>query len=340
MTPEQIVLRFVESIGDPDETRAYLELFRSGDPERFALIDVSNDIDRPEAATLAADLDYLLALGLTPVLCGEPIEALAGLPIDRAKTAADVRRVTGRQRIPLITGDIASWASSLSSRKVILLGGPLRRRDGAMIPMVDCASELGELDLDQRHAARLKRAATLVTGASHKLAVALTSAVDLLRELFTVRGAGTLVRRGVAIDRHAGVGDRDALAALLSNAFSKPVRADLFDRPFAAVYIAADHRGAAMVEASEPAAYLSKFAVGLEARGDGIGRDLWRRLVADFPRLYWRARPSNPITGWYLRKSGGFHRAGEWNVFWIGLDASEVATAIAHAIDRRPDFEL
>jgi acetylglutamate kinase len=344
VTPEQIVLRFVESIGGSDEARAYLELFRSGEPERFALIDASGDLAGPEALALSADLSYLIALGLSPVLWCEPgatSESLAGLPIDDVSTAEKVRAAASGRRLARVSSDdIASWANALATRKVILLGGPLRDPVGAVIPMVDCATELGTVEVAAGHRPRLDRAAAIVASTSQPIAVALTSAVDLLRELFTVRGAGTLVRRGAAIERRTSIADRAAMSSLLENAFAKRVRPELFERRFSAVYIAGDHAGAALIEPDVPAPYLSKFAVGMAARGEGIGRDLWRRLVADFSRLYWRARPANPITGWYLRKSDGFCRAGEWNVFWIGLEPHEIAAAIARATERSPDFAL
>lgn len=344
MTPEQIVLRFVESIGHRDEVRAYLELFRSGEPERFAILDVDGELDGPDAAALAADLSYLIALGLSPVLWRRSdleLGALAALPIERAATADRVRELARDHRLALVTSaDIAEWAAALSTRKVILLGGPLRAAGGSNVPMVDCATELGTLELAAGHEARLERAARIVFAVPQPITVALTSAVDLLRELFTVRGAGTLVRRGAAIARADRVADPAAIKTLLDEAFGKRVRAELFERTFAAVYTAGDYAGAALVEADEPAAYLSKFAVGMAARGEGVGRDLWRRLVADFPRLYWRARPENPITGWYLRKSDGFFRAGRWNVFWIGLEPREIAAAIDRALTRGADFEL
>lgn len=349
MTPEQIVLRFIESIGDRAEARAYLELFRSGEPERFALIDVGRSVRGPEAQTLSADLSYLIALGLSPVLfrkAGPPL--LGDLAIAEATSAEQVRELAHQHRLAYVTSDsIDTWATRLATRKVILLDGALRAASGELIPMVDCTTELDSLELARGHDVRLARAAAIIAKVPHKITVALTYAVDLLRELFTVRGAGTLVRRGAEIERSATIEDRAAMAGLLGEAFGKEVKTSLFERAFAAIYIAGDHDGAALVEPDRPAPYLSKFAVGMEARGEGIGRDLWRRLVADHPRMFWRARPTNPITGWYIGKADGFHRArgpggrdNDWNVFWIGLAPADIPAAIARALDRRADFEL
>lgn len=349
MTPEQIVLRFVESIGDPAEVRLYLELFRSGEPQRFAIVDVDRGLDGPQRAALVADLGYLVALGLSPVLwssqAGEALAgSLDGLPVELASDAAGVAEIAGSHRLALVGGrSIAAWAAELASRKVILLGGGLRAAGGAAISMIDRTTEIESLEaagLAPGHAARLRRAAAIIDQVPQPITVALTSAVDLLRELFTVGGAGTLVRRGAAIRCAGEVGDRPAMAALLEEAFGRPVSPALFERRFAAVYVAGDHTGAALIESAEPAPYLSKFAVGLAARGEGVGRDLWRRIRADFPRLHWRARAANPITRWYVHQAHGFHRCGPWNVFWIGLEAGEIAAAIEGATARAPDFDL
>ena len=344
MTPEQIVLRFVESIGDPAEARLYLELFRSSEPQRFAIVDIDAGLEEPQRAALIADLAYLVALGLSPVLWSSSRPDLGELPVVPAADAAAVAEIAASGKLALV-GDrsIADWAAELASRKVILLGGALRAAGGAAISMVDRTTELGALEsagLAPGHLERLHRAAAILDQVPQPITVALTSAVDLLRELFTVGGAGTLVRRGAEIRRVEGIGDRRAMAALLEEAFGRRVSPALFERRFAAVYIAGDHSGAALIESAEPAPYLSKFAVGLAARGEGIGRDLWRRVRADFPRLHWRARADNPISRWYQQQAGGFFRAGPWNVFWIGLSPDEIAGAIASATNRGADFDL
>ena len=118
---------------------------------------------------------------------------------------------------------------------------------------------------------------------------------------------------------------------------TRPRRADA--RPLRAVYVADDYRGAAIVTDTALAPYLSKFAVTLEARGEGVGRDLWRVMQAELPRLYWRSRAGNPITGWYREQCDGMQRAGDWVVLWRGLDPGELPAAIAHCAALPPDFE-
>ena len=89
------------------------------------------------------------------------------------------------------------------------------------------------------------------------------------------------------------------------------------------------------------------FAVTTVARGEGVGRDLWRALSAEFPRLFWRSRADNPITSWYREHCDGLQRlavptatgdTAPWVVFWRGLAPDELPAAIAHCATTPPDF--
>jgi acetylglutamate synthase len=78
--------------------------------------------------------------------------------------------------------------------------------------------------------------------------------------------------------------------------------------------------------------YLTKFAVDREAQGEGIGSDLWVRLVAEHPTFFWRARPWNPIDAWYLKQCDGLSRFPEWHVYWKNLPSEKIPEAIAFAL--------
>ena len=186
----------------------------------------------------------------------------------------------------------------------------------------------------------LREVRTIFDSAEHTFTVSITSAHDLLRELFTLKGAGTLLRRGTEVARYASYSETSAnrLDALLESAFGKPVAAAFYQRPIRELFVAADYRGAAIVEESPLAPYLSKFAVNLRAQGEGIGGDIWRALRKQNPRLFWRSRPGNPIVGWYTSQCDGFVRGNDWTVFWCGLNVAEIAQAVDLAIAAPSDF--
>lgn len=176
--------------------------------------------------------------------------------------------------------------------------------------------------------------------ADEQLLVSITSPLDLLRELFTVKGAGTLIKRGTAIERFAsyeGV-DLQRLEALIEASFGHDLKDEFFREAPLAVYVEQNYRGAAIVQNAAVAPYLAKFAVDPLAQGEGMGRDLWQAVSRDFPTLFWRTRAGNPISVWYSSVSDGLMRLPGWHVFWRGIAAAQVPSVIEDALGRGDDF--
>jgi hypothetical protein len=180
----------------------------------------------------------------------------------------------------------------------------------------------------------------LVERVSHRMLIAVASPLELLKELFTVKGAGTLIRRGSSISRKNSFAEVDVprFAALLKSSFGRDVSPSFFERPVCSIYLEDCYRGAAVVRAAPDGAYLCKLAVEREAQGEGIGRDLWQPLVSDYPSLFWRARPDNPIVPFYIQQCDGMARSEHWTVFWKGLPAGRIEEAIAIALAKPADF--
>ena len=170
--------------------------------------------------------------------------------------------------------------------------------------------------------------------------VSVTSPLGLLRELFTVKGAGTLVKRGSEVLRADDYGKlvHQRLRGLLESSFEGKVLDTFFSRPPLAVFYESDYRGAAIVESSPVAATLSKFAVDPIAQGEGIGRDLWQAMVREFDSLIWRARPNNPIVPWYVTQCDGMMRSHHWVVFWRNVRAEDVPIVFNDLIGRPADI--
>lgn len=154
--------------------------------------------------------------------------------------------------------------------------------------------------------------------------VSITSAEKLTRELFTHTGAGTLVRKGEAIEWFDTVPDdrRESLEALVEQAFGRELDPSwLDDRPVRGLLMAESRRAAALIlDGLDGVPYLDKIVVTPEARGEGLGAALWQALRARAPAMYWRARVSNPIAGWYFQQAGTTHRRDHWIVYTIGVD--------------------
>lgn len=403
MTPQELVLRFLTSVGRPAEAQQYLELFRSsraaaeadaapaadaGEPKAFAVIHVSEPVLDHALDALVVDLRYLAELDLLPVLAfGAVSGARAHKSAQRVAAAlpAQVRaQITAPSQVaqalrddclplvPLVASRaagpngrgggggneveadrrfdaLAELVATLGAKKLVFLGrrSGLQPRGGRVVSLIDLTTEASTVGptLPEPQAALLRQIARVIDAVPHRMTVSVTSPLDLLRELFTVKGAGTLVRRGSVVESfsHWQELDRPRLLALVEEAFGKPLVSDFGERPFLRAYVADDYRGAAIVTQTPLGPYLSKFAVTTVARGEGVGRDLWRHLTGELPQLFWRSRAENPITSWYREQCDGLQRitvdGKPWVVLWRGLGPDQLAAAIRYCAAAPPDFD-
>jgi hypothetical protein len=296
--------------------------------------------------------------------------------VSEPELARQVRRELSCEQVPILSfgpsdpeslGDrfaaIGALASELQTRRLVLVrrqgglgprsedplvlpGGHTLARHADGISVVNLHTDLQALLTANvlpvaeqqllRHCQALLRST-----ATHNLTVSVTSPLTLLKELFTVRGAGTLIKVGTEIERavtYHGM-DTGRLQALLQASFHRRLRSAFFDRPPLVVYVERNYRGAAIVEPSAIAPYLSKFAVEPVAQGEGIGQDLWQALTRDHASLVWRSRPDNSIGAWYATVCHGLLRLADWHVFWRGLQPDQIASAVTEALARPNDFE-
>jgi hypothetical protein len=263
--------------------------------------------------------------------------------------------------IPLVAftggdaGDLASrfevlgaLCARLETRKLIFVsrrGGLRARNSDAELSLINLSTDYDGLvasrALPQNWLTLLEHIRQLlVERTTHRMFVAVTSPLLLLHELFTIRGAGTLIKRGstlISKPSLAGI-DTARLSALLASSFGRALKPDFFQREFSRVYIEENYRGAVLVSDTPLGPYLSKFAVDREAQGEGLGSDLWRLLAADHATLFWRARPDNSIMPFYVQECDGMARMGAWHVFWKGLAPERLGDAIAFAVAQPVDF--
>ena len=257
---------------------------------------------------------------------------------------------------------LGDLAAALDSRKVVVV-----RQHGALGANVDRDAELGpqypllmgqngisvinlvaEFELLRQSALLGQEDLALLAGiqavferlATSSLVFNVTGPFDLLKELFTVKGAGTVVRRGTAIARTLSYAelDRDRLRRLIETSFGRTLRPDIFSRPLLAAYIAPEYHGAALLEPSSIAAILSKFVVNPVAQGEGMGRDIWQAMIRDQPAVIWRARSKNPICSWYAWQCDGMVRRGYWTVYWRGVEPDRVPDIVELMLARPDDL--
>ncbi len=372
LAPQEVVLRFLESTGRPAEARLYLDLFRARSREQFACLAIDANVMAGAADAVVQDLRFLAALDLTPsVALGifQPSDAAAharllarhldgeGIGVETLSSAAAdlpsrVTEASAAGRVPVVVFSPANGETpaerlerlgallrALQTRKLLFLHRPGGlRQGGALVPLVNLTTDVPALaasrEISRKEALILEGARRLCEEAAPlPFTVAITSPLNVLRELFTVKGAGTLLRRGARIARREGWDGVDVprLRDLLASSFGRPPREAFFAKPPARVYLEEAYRGCAILVDAPLGAYLTKFAVSPEAQGEGIARDLWDALVAENPVVFWRARRTNPIRDWYEKLCDGLVRLPDWTVYWKGLAPGAIPDAVAWA---------
>ncbi len=370
LEPADFVLQFLRTIGKPREAEYYLSLFRQNRPERFAIISVSDSVMRGAEEALVLDLRFLADLGLFPaVVFGlkNPKQAQdhahqVARQVSKARSfqfsrLEDAKALLENETIPLVAMDsknaptvdarfdrLTGLAATLQTQKLVFLQQRARLEplEGPNPSLVALKRDFAELvvRLDDKQSALLRQVKRMLEATPHPMTVAVTSPLDLLRELFTVRGAGTLIRCGSDIKRYNGYEgvQQGRLRALLETAFSRKLREDFFEHPIKTTYVADEYRGAALIEDTPLGPYLGKFVVDRKARGEGVGRDLWQTLANDCTSFFWRSRPGNPISSWYQKECDGMHKDDAWHIYWRRMPKDRIPAIIEHARTTTPTW--
>lgn len=230
-----------------------------------------------------------------------------------------------------INADVAAreliWA--VEPHKIIFLtgSGGLLDQHGRIISSISLHTDLEYLlQQDWVHSGmrlKIEQISQLLDGLPDTASVSITSVENLSRELFTHRGAGTLIRKGESIIEHHSINsqEREIAVKLLEQSFGRRVHEDYFDDLQLECVLRSDSYGAMAIvlKGIDGLPYLDKFAVTPEAQGAGLGAAVWQALIQRCPMLYWRSRTANPVTRWYFEKADAAFRKDNWVAFSIGI---------------------
>lgn len=372
--PQDLVLRFLTSMGHKKDAEFYLKLFSSVRPESFAVIVLNEDVLKEEMDAVLFEIRYLMRLSLFPVLVfycenrfleENDVESFFKkakmayhilsheLPPDEMHELMRLR--IQKKSLPLIhinpkaglAKELVKLTHFLHTGKIVFLrraGGIWCHKSKSLLSIINLNQGIEPLIhnnlLHQDDVHLLEFCKDIIELTTHKVFISLVSPNNLLRELFTVKGAGTLVQMGSRIRSFAGWDNVDprSLKRLIETSFEKKLAETFFSEPMDHVYIEENYMGAALLKRHWDMVYLSKFAVGTEARGLGVGRDLWDEILKNHKKIFWRSDPANFITHWYIKQCDGMQKTRNWHVFWKGLDQTQIAAAVTYALEQKNDF--
>ncbi len=370
----ELVIKSLSAVGAEREAKFYADIFAAQEPERFALIVLDpRCLKNPLLEALISNLRILSDLKLTPVLLIGALDSdrtqvkfsssrlskeLEGAGVRTAKlnTASyglfpEVRKLATQGRMPILeftnmqqAVDLQGVVKELQSAKVIFLqpsGGLSVDGDRIAVVNVDNMDErLADRYLSPGQVIFKHMVTELLNDPMNNSIYIMASPLNLLGELFTTRGTGTLMRRGAPLmimDSLAGL-DKTRLMESLTSSFEKTLKPQFLEHNIRAAIIERDYRGGAIMTDFKGLTYLSKFWVTHEARGEGIAHDIWQAAIVNQPKIFWRSRENNSFNDWYMRVCQGMQIVEGWRVFWRGLDAADIAGAVIAASSAPEDF--
>jgi len=363
---DKTIRLFLDSIGKREEYQYYLRRFHDERSVTFAVLCPEAAGFEEAASFFEFDMQFLLRLDLAPLilLCGPdaaamreillqedhfyrhmelpevPGDALLRDLTDAVRAAHEDGRAVLLSADHLQPGDLLPVLLPVMGRRVhfIRLRGPLRTVEDQ--PLNYYASRRPDRPSLAEQDQPLARLADRVLEQCPGTHISIATPWNLLQELFTVKGAGCVVRHGSVVRHITDAASLDAarLLRLIEDSFGKPVRNPRYLEAVTECYLEEQYRGAALLERHPAGRYLSKFSVSAQARGEGLANELWEEIVKNPDPLFWRARPGNPINAWYERQATGWQDTPGWRIFWRGADWERIPDLIRYALARPDDF--
>ena len=283
-------------------------------------------------------------LGYVGRVVGIDVDAIeASIKAEQIPVLASLAETTSGQVLN-VNADAAAHklALALQPFKVVFLSPDdgIRGEDGQILSAINLEEDYDELLaqpwLSPSTKNKLTEIHAMLQGLPRSSSVAVASPENLTRELFTHKGAGTLIRVGERVRCHADFSkiDLPRLRKLLEDSFGRRLHDDYFvKKPFFRIYLADSYRATAILTLEGGIPYLDKFAVTTEAQGDGVGGSLWQRITKENEKLFWRSRIENEVNAWYFARADGCFKSEHWCVFWCGIsDYDEVKKCVDMAL--------
>lgn len=380
MNDKEILTKILEITEDKKAGKQFLQQFRSLKPETFALIYASPEIIAESGEALHYEIKLLYHVNLFPVLVihkntiayirnfyffnkpwesDRDVQSKIPVKIIRKKNNLQEKivQIIKEERIPVIItdkigADIFTFLSEitfyLNTNKLIYLWNHSGIRNSLNESIIYNMYINKDFDEIYQKQATNQKEQILLDGIksifahnkNSKFSAVVTAPVSLLKELFTVKGSGTLIKRGCKLNTFTDQKEINAnkLIELMEQSFRKNIKNDFMLQKFDLYIIESEYKGCAILKKTEYGYLLSKYAVDDIAQGEGIGGEIWDKMISLCDKIYWRAKKENPINLWYWEKSDGMLKTDKWFLYWIGVDRSNILNACDSLIKMEEDF--
>ena len=155
-----------------------------------------------------------------------------------------------------------------------------------------------------------------------KSSVSITTSLHLSKELFTDAGSGTLVKAGHNISGYDFIDENQTkfLKSILESSFNGKLVPNYFNTGRKSYLISECERSAIVLSNDHSVTYMDKFSVIPSAKGEGLGNAMWKKMIKENKKIFWRSASTNSINKFYKDVADGFQKIDKWHIFWIGID--------------------
>lgn len=245
-----------------------------------------------------------------------------------------------------INADVAtiSLVKAIKPYKVVFLSeiGGIFNQSNQLIKAINLDLEYQEL-MEERwlHSGmklKLQQIKTLLDSLPKTSSVSITKPINLPKELFTDSGSGTLIKYGYNVDVHHlpnKTVEKD-FTNVIEKSFGGKLSTEIFKNPESyKIFMTTCKRATIAISTNYKIAYMDKFGVIPEAKGEGLGSAIFHEMRKEYPQVFWRSKNNNPINKFYFSIADGYQKTKDWEVFWIGIkDYTLLNDCISYALER------
>lgn len=253
-----------------------------------------------------------------------------------------------------VNADVAAGmlARVMEPLKVIYLndsGGMINKDTNTIIPEINLDVEFEEyLKLPWvKYGTKLKlvQIKELLDYLPRSSTVSITNAKNMKKELFTISGAGTLIRRGFKLNCKIGIKDMDLdrVRELLNSNDEQVKRGDIsiarylqtfkgdervyFDDLYQVLAVLTELPINTKVEDVK---FIEKLVFNKQAELVGLLDNLWDKINFENPKLIWYIKNDELESNlnWHFDRSSGSFTLNNGKLFWKGLEFSEIEPII------------
>lgn len=285
-------------------------------------------------ATIVSNIfkcERLMGYGYTGMVTAIKISIIEKALNDNLTPIISPLGVCGKQYLNINADSAAKeLVKTISPKKFILLTetGGILDANQRIIPFLNLSSLENYENITGGMLLKVKETENLLKD-NKDCAVVITSAHDLLKEIFTVKGSGTFIKyHEIFSTPDINTLDIRKIKWLLENTFEKKLTSDYFESTIEEIFYQKDYEAVAIIKKVNNIPYLDKFAVTNPLQGTGLGKSLWLEVNKKHLKLIWRANPHNPFNTFYVKNCDGMKKGPNWIVYWKNLSDDELLSSI------------